>query len=450
MNRFKHVILTTVEEDFRKIGLLPELSEADDPTKPRDVPSPAPEAGEGLDDSEGDKSAHQAGAKQPKPKMGPAADDAKKSGLDPEDDGGSVGAQKGGSGYKKVQGSKEASLESKQYMKMGKQPMAGAKGKNKGEKAQAARGLKPVKKHAGMMKESRFNKAAALIEEVNGLLTSVQIDEEIDELMRGFQLVAENSALLADRFTEVSGEYQVESVIEEMEELSSDAAEAIDIIEMELNDMGSDSDEEEATRHSSDVSEEADLDEVEKKSDRNAEKPYDVPSPAFKEQSEKVLNAMVSRLMEALESYDNILDEMGMMPDMEAADDDGGHEVHVHTKAKKVHIHHAQDDGGADDDSADHGDMDHDAGDDMPADDDGDGDDMHMHAHGGDDDMDAQGDDADQDPDADMDADGDMDHDDGADDDADYDSDHDMNSLAARMKALKARREAMSGGRPFR
>jgi hypothetical protein len=438
MNRFNRVLLTTVEEDFRKIGLLPELSEADDPTKPRDIPSPAPEAGEGLDDSEGDKSAHQAGAKQPKPKMGPSADDAKKSGLDPEDDGGSVGAQKGGKGGStKVAGSKEASIESKQYMKMGKQPMAGAKGKNKGEKAVTARGLKPVKKHAGMMKEGRLTKAASLVEEVNSLLTSAQIDEEIDELMRGFQLVSENSALLADRLTEVSDQYHVEGLISEMEELSSDAAEAIDIMEMELTDMGSDEDEAEAVRHSTDVSEESDLDEAD--SDRDAEKPYDIPSPAFKGESEQLLNVMVARLMETLESYDNILDEMGMMPEMEAADDGDDHEIHVHTKAKKVHIHHDKDDDG----SADAGD------DDSMPDDGGDGDDADMHMHGHDDaDMDASGDDdMDQDQDQDMDGD-DADMDDGGDDD--MDSDHDMNSLAARMKALKARREAMSGGRPFR
>lgn len=442
MNRYNRA-LTTVEEDFRKIGLLPQMNEADDPTKPRDIPSPDPETLAGLDDSEGEKSAHQSGAKQPKPKMGPAADDAKKSGLDPEDDGGSVGAQKGGKGgSSKVAGGKE---ESKQYMAAKKQPALKAKGKNKGQSAVMARGLKPVKKHAGMVKESRLSKVASLVEEVNGLLHSAQIDEEVDELMRGFQLVSENSALLADRLTEVSDKYQVEKLISKMEELSKDAAEAIDIIEMELETMDSDSDEADAVRHSSDVSEESDIDE--KDSDRDAEKPYDVPSPAFKEQSEKILNAMVSRLMETLESYDGILDEMGMSP-MEGADEGDGHEVHVHTKAKKVHIHHSKDDDDGD-------------GGDMPADDDG-GDDHDMHAyghddqdadaHGGDDDMGDEDPDADQDMDAHGDDDGMGDEDPDADQDADpdMDSDHDTNSLAARMKALKARREAMSGGRPFR
>jgi hypothetical protein len=54
-----------VEEDFRRIGLLPEkkLDEVDDPAKPRDIPSPDPSTLSGLDDSEGEKSAHQAGAK---------------------------------------------------------------------------------------------------------------------------------------------------------------------------------------------------------------------------------------------------------------------------------------------------------------------------------------------------------------------------------------------------
>lgn len=433
MNRFNRVVLTTVEEDFRRIGLLPELNEADDPTKPRDIPSPDPDTLGGLDDSEGDKSAHQAGAKQPKPKMGPAADDAEKSGLDPEDDGGSVGAQKGGKGGSaKVQGGKEASLESKQYMAAKKQPMAKVKGKNKGEKPAIARGLKPVKKHAGMMKEGRLTKAASLVEEVNDLLMSAQLDEEVDELMRGFRLVSENSALLADRLTEVSDQYQVDGLISQMEELSADAAEAIDIIETELQDMGSDADEADAVRHSSDVSEEADIDE--KDSDRDADEPYDIPSPAFKEQSELVLNAMVSRLMETLESYDNILDEMGM-----GSDDDGGHEVHVHTKAKKVHIHHAHDDG-ADDSDAD---MDAAGDDDMGDDDQG------ADAYGDDDMSDDDGMDAAGDDDMGDDQDGD-DMDGDGEDDMDQDSDHDMNSLAARMKALKARREAMSGGRPFR
>ena len=434
MNRFKNYVLSTMDEDFRAIGLLPQLTESDDPTKPRDVPSPDPSTLGGLDDSEGDKSAHQAGAKQPKPKMGPADDDAEKSGMDPEDDGGSAGAQKKAKGEAvTVKGSKEASLkgESASYTTHPKKMMK-AKGKNAGEKAVTAKGLAPVKKIAGMS-EGKFGKAASLIEEVQGLLYSAQIDEEIDELLKGFRLVAEDSALLADRFTEVSDQYKVESFIEAMEELSADAAEALDIIENELEGMEGGSDEAEAVRHSSDVQEEADLDEED--SDRDASKPYDVPSPAFKEQSEKMLNVMVGKLMDSLEVYDNILSEMGM-GGMEMEGSDDGHEVHVHTKAKKVHIHHAQD---ADQDQDQ--DQGHDA--DQDQDDMGDDDadhDMSAH-HGHDDDM---GDE--EDPDMDHDA--DMDSDD--DSDMDHDSDHDQNSLMAKMKALKARREAMSGGRPFR
>ena len=151
-----------------------------------------------------------------------------------------------------------------------------------------------------------------------------------------------------------------------MEALSSDAAEALDIIENELETGGDDADEADAVRHSSDVSEESDLDEED--SDRDASKPYDVPSPAFKEQSEKVLHAMVSKLMDALETYDSVLEDMGL----ESADDgDSDHEVHVHTKANRVHIHHGDDDS----DSAGDHDADDSEGHDMAAHDGADADD---------------------------------------------------------------------------
>ena len=201
MNRYTKVVLSTVEEDFRAIGLLPPLTETDDPTVPRDVPSPDPSTLGGLDDSEGDKAAHEAGAKQPKPKMGPADDDAEDSGYDPDEDGGSAGAQKGGKGkYVKVAGGKEASLrgESAQYTAHPKKIMK-PKGKNGGSKAVIAKGLAVTKKIGGMEEgRGKFSKAASLIEEVQGLLQSAQIDEEIDELMQGFRLVAEDSALLAE------------------------------------------------------------------------------------------------------------------------------------------------------------------------------------------------------------------------------------------------------------
>src|ERR1700744_2031268 len=109
MNRYKKVILTTVEEDFRAIGLLPKLQESDDPTQPRDIPSPDPSTLAGLDDSEGDKAAHLPGAKQPKPKMGPPPDDSDV--MDPDEDGGSTSATRSRGGKEAVvRGSKEASL----------------------------------------------------------------------------------------------------------------------------------------------------------------------------------------------------------------------------------------------------------------------------------------------------------------------------------------------------
>lgn len=419
------IVLSSMEEDFRKIGLLPELSETDDPTKPRDVPSPDPDTLGGLDDSEGEKSAHMAGAKQPKPKMGPDADDAEKSGYDPDEDGGGTGAQKGPKGsYSKVAGGKEASVESMQYSAAGKQPMSG-KGKKQGEKTVIAKGLKPAKKVAGMMKEGRFTKAASLIEEVSGLLRSVQIDEEIDQLLHSFRLVAENAALLSDRLSEISEEFQVDDIVSQMEDLSKDAVEVIDIIENELEDVGGDEEDDEAIAHSSDVQE------GKEGSDRNPDEPYDIPSPAFavKEQSERVLNVMVNKLMDALEGYDNALVEMGMGD--AGGDDDGDDEkeVHLHTKAKRVHVHHGHDD---DDDSEDesHGGHEmsaHDGEDDGSEEDDG---------SGGEEDYGDEGDGEE----------GAEDHDDGG----DGESDHDTHSLMAKMKALKARREAMSGGRSFR
>lgn len=442
MSRYP-VILSTKEEDFRKIGLLPPLNESDDPTKPRDIPSPDPDTLAGLDDSEGDKSAHTAGAKQPKPKMGPTPDDSAV--MDPDEDGGSAGAQKSKGGSSKVQGSKEASVraESKQYMPAKDVGLKG-KGKNKGQPAVIAKGLKPVKKIAGMG-EGRYSKAQALIEDVQDILYSVQVDEESSELMRCFRLVAEDAAMLSDRLTEVSDRYRVEKLISQMEGLSADAVEALDIIENDLDMVGDE--DEDSVRHSSDVSEEADLDEKDDKdSDRDADKTYDIPSPAFKEQreqSERILNVMVSRLMEGVETYDAICEDMGMgpspTPEMEAADDS---EVHLHTKAKRVHVHHGDDDdksaAGADDTDPDDG-----SGDDGYGDDDQDQDDQHMsHPDDGGDDQDQ--DDQDSDMDAhghDPDQDGDDDQDDGS-----GDSDHDANSLMTRMKALRGRREAMGGG----
>ncbi len=433
------VILTSKEEDFRAIGLLPPLTEADDPSVPRDVPSPAPETLDGLDDSEGEKSAHSATAKQPKPKMGPPADDA--SVMDPEEDGGSAGAQKSSGSSSRVQGSKEASVraESAQYMKSPKQPMKMKKGKNAGQKAKVARGLPAANVKIGMVKEGRYATASTLIEEVQDILGGLEMEEEISQILRSFQLVAENAALVADRLTEISDRYKVESVVSDMEELSQDAVEALEAVEAEIEDMDGGSDEDQAVAHSSDVSESDEAPAKKVKSDRNPDEPYDVPSPAFKEDVENILQVMVGKLMDAVEVYDAALDHMN-----EEDDGDPRHEIHIHTKAHNVHVHHSDD--GDEDDGADMGD---------PDDDMADADMEDPDADMGDEDaeMMAAGDDGgDEDPDMDMDSDDDMDDDDmGAeDDDMDDESDAESNSLMARMKALRTRREAMGGGRPFR
>ncbi len=432
------VVLSSFEEDFRKIGLLPALDETDDPTKPRDVPSPDPDTLGGLDDSEGTPSAKTASAKQPKPKMGPPPDDS--DAMDPDEDGGSAGAQKQKSGATKVQGSKEASLraESSQYVVTAKQPGLRAKGKNKGEKPELALGLKPVKKLAGMKAEGRFSAAAVLIEEVQGLLHSVQIDEEVDQIMRGFRLVAEDAALLADRLTEISDRYKVESLVADMEDLSSDAAEALEAMESEIETLDGGSEEDEATVNSSDVHEGSDKNGL-SDPDVDSDEVYDVPSPAFKEQCEAILQVMTSRLMGVLEAYDGAMDHMAQ--EDESADDaepeDNRHEIHVHSKAKQLHIHHHSDgdDDGDDDDDGDKKDP-HAAGYDKSAA----GSDPDADMDDDDDDMHAAADHDDQEGDADQ---------DDASDDKDADSDHDTNSLMARMKALRTRREAMAGGRPF-
>ena len=340
------VKLTTVEEDFRRIGLLPQLSEVDDPTVPREVASPDPSTLAGLDDSEGTSDAKSQAAKQPKPALGPDEDDS--DALDPIEDGGSKGAQKGGSGgYKAVAGGKEASLrgESKGFKGLKKKTgyktikETPLKDKKQGETVRVASGLKAAPKTTVVGKTMHKNhsmkiestgtlgRAAALIEEVEQLLHGVQVDEQVDSLLRGFRLVSEDAALLADRLTEMSAVYQVENLVSEMEELSRDAAEAIGIIESGVSDAVSNSEK-------SDYEAVDEMDETEEETD--SEKPYSL-EPAKVEQ---VFGAMVSRLMDALESYDYALDEMGG----ECGDE--------HDR------HHASSDDDQDDRDAEHGDDD--------------------------------------------------------------------------------------------
>ena len=350
--------LTTVEEDFRRIGLLP-MTEEDDPTQPRDIPSPAPETEKGLDDSEGEKSAHQSGAKQPKPSMGPA--DETDDEYEPVEDGGSKGAVKQKAGYKVVPHGKEASIkgEGKETAYTSKYTLAKKQPKKLkgGQKPQIAKGLPPTKKIGGMKAEGAFSKAANLIEEVEGLLYGVQMDEEYDRLIRGFYLVCESSALLADRLTEISDKYEVEDLVGEMEELSQDAAQAHDEV-IDVYENGEAVEDEENVENV-DVEEDAEK-------DHDSEKPYDIPSPApgtTKEAIEGIFTAMVGKLMDALEAYDGALGEgalgaglgatlgnlvapglggvvggaLGHMATGEEAGDDGEEE---HVPGKTIHAHH--------------------------------------------------------------------------------------------------------------
>lgn len=358
------VVLTTVEEDFRRIGILPQrpLMEVDDPTKPREIPSPDPSTMKGLDDSQGDKSSHTFASKQPKPKMGPDEDDAEDSGYDPLEDGGSKGSQKGGKGaYHKVAGGKEASLkgEGKEYGPKTKAPYKKSK-KNVhpkgGDSVKVAQGLKPTKKIAGMKAEGTFRKAASLIEEVEGLLRGVQTNEETDNLLRSFRLVSENAALLADRLTEVSHIYETEEMIGGLEELSRDAADAYEAIESEIASGNDDGDEAAAIANSGYVG----SDHAEDK-ETTGDDSYEVPSPApgTMEQAETVLKHMVVSLMDALESYDGALDDMGYgdAGPMDAYEGDGEDDDDQHG-----HDEPDDDDNGGepDGDDDDQGDDDHD------------------------------------------------------------------------------------------
>lgn len=441
---YRNFRLTSLEEDFKKIGLIPpsRLDETDDPKKPREVSSPDPSTLSGLDDSEGEKSAKQPGAKQPKPKMGPPADDSEA--MDPLEDGGSKGAQKGGKGpYVKVAGGKEASIkgESKHngYTDAKNQPGLKAKGKNKGEKPQIAQGLKPTKKVAGMSAggakmemESKgpLSRAVKLLSETEEIIQGIRTDEHTDEVKRSFRLVSENSALLADRLSEISSLFEVDEHIEEMEELSKDAAEAIDCIEMEIHSGGNDEDEAAAVANSGEAAGETieDMDEADEKvkSDRKPDETYDVPSPAFKEEVESLLQAMVEKLMNVLEAYDGALDALDQNEDDAMPfESDGEHFDDDEKQVSPRHMKHQP----SDDDQETGGHDGHEHHDSAHGQDDGDGHDDHdADNHGGE-------------PDGDSD-DGQAGHGD------------DMGGdLMARMRALRAKKDAMGGAHqepPFR
>lgn len=298
-----------MEEDFKKIGLIPNnsLTEEDgnpskEPYKARNVPSPDPSTLPGLDDSEGNKSAKSDGAKQPKPKMSPS-DDAD---YDVDEDGGSEGAGKKGSGSAKVvQGSKEASLKGEAKEMLKKMVLkADPQGKYKKAKAKNPEVNKVITKggHPAMEDEEILDRAAAMIEEVEELLSTIAEREELNNLIKGFKLVSENAANLADNLVDMADEYEVEDTIEALEGLAVDAAEVAEVFEsVDLEELDMEDDEE-------DMEEGAE-----------AYKPRTVKTAKMKK-AEDLFRAMVTTLMDALEAYDATIDE-------EEATEESGEEV---------------------------------------------------------------------------------------------------------------------------
>lgn len=228
-------VLTTMEEDFRAIGLLPpekKLQEVDDSSEPRDIPSPDPSTDTGSDMQA--MPARHKYAKQPKPKMAP---DEKDDHDDPLDAGATQ--KKGGSGsYKRVAGGKESTLEAvdtplEGYTLLKNKVMARAK--DKGKAPAVAHGLAPVKdnglKYPKKMESANVSKAAELVGEIDALVRGSQMGEDVNNLVHGFTLIGENCSLLAQRLVDIAEHYEVDGAIEAMESLYNSAAEACEIIE---------------------------------------------------------------------------------------------------------------------------------------------------------------------------------------------------------------------------
>lgn len=388
------VHLTTLEEDFRNIGLLPakEISEVDDSTMPRDIPSPDPSTLGDLDDSEGSGGARHKYAKQPRPKMTPDESDDHDS---PEEAGATQSGSRRAGKYMPVAHGKEASLESVEYKTLKDRLMARAK--DKGHDPAIAQGLDPAENMLGgkrsKMESVGVSRAAQLVNEVEELIAQSQASDSLVNLFNGFNLVAENCALLANRLNDISEHYNVSSAIDMMENLYHSAVEACDIIEGYSNN----------TVES--VEDELDIDSL---------------NEAFR--------VMTLSLMDAVEAYDNTLSEMYEMGD----DEDDGEDDDEDEK-----------DDEDDEEAMEASDEDDDEGDDEKDDED---DEESMEASG-----DHDSDDSDDDSDDD-----DSDDDDSDDDDSDDDDDgnekggdknrDDDDSIHARMARLRAMR---GKGGPF-
>lgn len=293
--------LTTLEEDFRAIGLLPQkqLSEVDNSAEPRDIPSPDPSTDTGSDMQA--MPARNKYAKQPKPKMTPTETDDHD---EPEDAGGTQGGKKGGS-YKPVAGGKEASLrrEDAEYPSSYKElknaiMKRATPAANQGKAPAVAQGLAPTDKIAGMSKKHEgrnLSRAAELVGEVEALLAGSQMSEDYNNLAHGFALISENCSLLADRLVDIAEHYNVDHAIKAMEELYNNAIEASQIIEMKSKKKD-------------------DKDDDDDDDDDDADEALESIKEAFR--------LMTLQLMDAVESYDATITEMSKDDDDDDDKDD--------------------------------------------------------------------------------------------------------------------------------
>lgn len=301
----KQVVLTTMEEDFRNIGLLPEeelseesheLSEVDDPKGPRDVPSPDPNTLPGLDDRWGSKAGRHKYAKQPKPALSPEDYDD----HDDPDEAGSTqdkpAERRFGKRGRSGDGHEQGLEKNTKYDVLKKRILGKPKGvyQDDGEDPEVAQGLSVTSRIGGMRQESRYTATASeLLNEVNEILKGAQASEDLDSLREGFALVAENAALLADRLEDIHEHYDVEGAIQEMEELAENAIDAYEITEMQ-------------------ISKEDDIKKSIKKGFRQAEEVEEELQEGVEvtENLKEVFKDFTLNLMDVVEAYDGTISEM--------------------------------------------------------------------------------------------------------------------------------------------
>jgi len=321
------VHLTTVEEDFKAIGIIPEtqlveshdqhgnlLTELDNSQNPRDISSPDPSTLGGNDDSGSsiETRARHATGRQPRPRISP---DERNDHDDPLSAGATQRGRSAGK-YSKAPNYREdyddhegdeyeegyeegpdPSHGYSQYKILAKNiGMDGAS--DKGKKPDRAEGNAKTKKIAGMSERAGMGRAADILSEVDALVRGAQTDENIDNLIRGFSLLGENAALLADRLVEISESFEVGHVVSAMESLSHNAIDALDILE--------------AT-----VSFQKDKKQAIKNGEYKVEDDEDVL-----EDIALVFQEMTLDLMDAVESYDVVLEQISEAYYGEGEDDD--------------------------------------------------------------------------------------------------------------------------------